>query len=135
VTKVTLSSKARPNTLAVIFLFPVKEHPRMPKSVPISVRLDPEAFEAAQELARRSSRPLGSIVSELAREVIALYQSCGRDAAETLRRLEHVSPRQLEAALRYYQVHPAEIDSLIADNEQPVEVWERRYPHLAPLAG
>jgi uncharacterized protein (DUF433 family) len=137
----------------------------MARSAPVSVRLDPEAFAAAQELARRTARPLGAVVRELAAEAlrmrqhpgivfggppfdrrarvegtgldvweaIAVYRSYGEDAAQTLRHLEHLSPRQLDAALRYARAHPDEIDRLIAENEAPAEAWERRYPHLAPL--
>lgn len=49
----------------------------MPKSVPVSVRLDPETFRAAQEVARRTSRPLSSVVSELAAEALKMRRHAG----------------------------------------------------------
>ncbi len=46
----------------------------MAKSSPVSVRLSPEALRAARELARRTSRSLDSIVSELTEEAIRMRQ-------------------------------------------------------------
>ena len=40
----------------------------MPKSVPLTVRLLRQTYEFVKELSRRTSRPVGSIVSELAEE-------------------------------------------------------------------
>jgi uncharacterized protein (DUF433 family) len=139
----------------------------MPRSVPVSVRLNAETYRLARELARRTSRSLSAIVSELAEEafrmrrhpgiafagppgdrrarvegtgldvweVIAVYRACREDIDRTRRALEHVTPRQIEAALRYYRAYPEEIDALVAENERPREEWERLYPHLAPLSG
>ncbi len=135
----------------------------MAKSVPVSVRLDHETFKAARELARRTSRPLSRVVSELAEEalrmrrypgivfagppgdrrariegtglevweVIAMHRSCGENPEQTLKRLEHISARQLEVSLRYAGAHRSEIDALISENERSQEEWERLYPHLA----
>src|SRR5688572_7242245 len=49
----------------------------MAKSSPVSVRLAPETFRAARELARRTSRSLGSVVSELAEEALRIRQHPG----------------------------------------------------------
>ncbi len=137
----------------------------MPKSTPVSVRLKPETFQAAKELARRTSRPLGSIVSELAEEalrmrghpgivfsgpagerearvegtglevweVISVYRDCKEDVKRTLKILTHLSARQVEGALRYYRSYPEEIDRLIAENERPMEEWQRLYPHIGTI--
>lgn len=42
----------------------------MPKSIPVSVRLSSETFRVAKDLARRTSRPLSAVVSELAEEAL-----------------------------------------------------------------
>lgn len=137
----------------------------MPRSVPVSVRLRKETFELVKELSRRTSRSMGSVVSELAEEairirnhpgitfagpagdrrarvegsgldvweVIAVYRACEEDVERTLRVLTHLTPRQIQAAVRYYQAYPEEIDTLIAENERPREEWERLYPHLQPV--
>ncbi len=134
----------------------------MAKSTPISVRLNQETLKAAIELARRTSRPLGSIVSELVEEalrmrrhpgivfsgppgdrearvegtglevwqVISVYRDCKEDVDQTLKILSHLSARQVEAALSYYQSYPEEINRLIAENERPAEEWQRLYPHV-----
>lgn len=64
-------------------------------------------------------------------EVIAAYRGCGEQADRTLQLLEHLSPRQMEAALRYQRAYPQEIDALIRDNQRPVEEWQRAYPHIS----
>lgn len=138
----------------------------MPKSVPLSVRLKKETYEFVKELSRRTARPMGSIVSELAEEaarmrshpgisfagppgdrrariegtgldvweVIAVYRACGEDVDSTRSVLSHLTPRQVEAAVRYYRSYPEEIEALIAENERPREEWERLYPYLRPLS-
>jgi uncharacterized protein (DUF433 family) len=67
-------------------------------------------------------------------EIVALWRSVGEDVERTLASIEHLSARQLEAALRYYRAHPEEIDRLIEENERAKEDWERLYPHLLPPA-
>ncbi len=134
------------------------------KSAPISVRLSAEAYEAVEEWAGRSGRALGTMVGELVEEavrmrrfpgivfagppsdrrarvaggpdvweIVAVWRASG-DEARTLELLEHVSPAQLAAALRYYRAHPEEIDRRIAENERSRETWERLYPHLVAPA-
>lgn len=49
--------------------------------------------------------------------------------------LEHLSLRQVEAALRYYRAYPEGIAALMAENERSPDEWERLYPHLTPLRG
>ncbi len=49
----------------------------MAKSVPLSIRLSREGYEAARELARRLSRPLGSLVAELAEEALRMRRFPG----------------------------------------------------------
>jgi uncharacterized protein (DUF433 family) len=138
----------------------------MPKSIPVSVRLSQESYKVARELARRSSRSLGAIVSELTDEAlrirrhpgivfagplgdrrpriegsgldvweaIAIHRACDENIERTRTVLEHVSARQLEAALRYARDYSAEVDALIVENERSREDWERLYPHLAPAS-
>ncbi len=134
------------------------------KTESVTVRLSPDALQAAREFARRTSRSLGSVVSELAEEamqmrqypgivfagspgtrrarlegaldvweVAAVYRISGEDATRTLQALSHLLRGQLEAALRYYQGHREEIDHLIAENERPIDEWQRLYPHLIPV--
>ncbi len=50
---------------------------RATKSTPLSIRLSRESYEAAREIARQTSRPLGSIVSELAEEAIRMRRFPG----------------------------------------------------------
>lgn len=49
----------------------------MPKSVPVSVRLSQETYRLARELARRTSRPLSAIVSELTEEALRIRRHPG----------------------------------------------------------
>ncbi len=49
----------------------------MRKSVPLSIRLSRESYEQARELARRLSRPLGSVVAELAEEALRMRRFPG----------------------------------------------------------
>ena len=49
----------------------------MPKSTPISVRLDADTYRGARELARRTSRSLSSVVSELVEEAMRIRQHPG----------------------------------------------------------
>lgn len=63
-------------------------------------------------------------------EVISVFRDCGEDAHRTLRILTHLTPRQLEAAVRYANAFPEEIESLIAENRRPIEEWQRLYPHV-----
>jgi uncharacterized protein (DUF433 family) len=137
----------------------------MPKSTPVSVRLQVDTLRAAQELARRTSRSLGAVVSELAEEglrmqqhpgivfagpmgrrrarvegsgldvweVVMVYRDCSEDAQKTLTILTHLTPRQVEAAIRYSRSYQNEIDALIQDNQRPIEEWVRLYPHIRAI--
>ncbi len=124
--------------------------------------LEQETFDAAKELARGSSRPLGAVVSELASEalrmrrfpgivfagppgrrrarvegsgldvweVMTVYRDVGRDVEKTREVLQHLTVRQVDAALRYARAYPEEIEARIAENERPIEEWLRLYPHI-----
>ncbi len=63
-------------------------------------------------------------------QVISVYRDCKEDVDQTLKILSHLSARQVEAALSYYQSYPEEINRLIAENERPAEEWQRLYPHV-----
>lgn len=64
-------------------------------------------------------------------EVVAVWRSCGESVERTLGVLQHLTPRQVEAALRYYRAYPGEIEALIRENERPQEEWARLYPAVA----
>lgn len=49
----------------------------MRRSVPVSVRLSQETYRLARELARRTSRPLSAVVSELAEEALRIRRHPG----------------------------------------------------------
>lgn len=49
----------------------------MSRSVPVSVRLSQETYRLARELARRTSRPLSAIVSELTEEALRIRRHPG----------------------------------------------------------
>ncbi len=49
----------------------------MPKSTPVSIRLDADTYRGAKELARRTSRSLSSVVSELVEEAMRIRQHPG----------------------------------------------------------
>jgi len=51
--------------------------PTMRRSVPVSVRLSQETYRLARELARRTSRPLSAVVSELAEEALRIRRHPG----------------------------------------------------------
>jgi uncharacterized protein (DUF433 family) len=63
-------------------------------------------------------------------EVIAVHRTCGEDLERTRNVLQHLSDRQIEAALGYARGYPEEINGAIAENERSREEWERLYPHL-----
>lgn len=67
-------------------------------------------------------------------EVAALFKLCGEDLPRTQQALSHLTPGQVEAALRYYRAHPDEINRLIEENERPVGEWQRQYPHIVSVA-
>lgn len=133
------------------------------KTQGVTVRLSRAAMESFKDLARRTSRSLGSMIGEMAEEalrtrqhpgivfagpvgdrrarleggpdvweVVAVHRGGGEDKARTLRVLSHLMPGQLDVALQYRRAHSEEIDRLIAENERPIEEWQRLYPHLAP---
>lgn len=66
-------------------------------------------------------------------EVITVHRTCQEDIESTQRVLEHLSLRQIEAALRYYRAYPGEIDAPITENERSQEEWERLHPHVVFL--
>ncbi|MGH2397106.1 MAG: hypothetical protein ACRDFW_08980 [bacterium] len=135
------------------------------KAESVTVRLGPVALQAFKDLARRTSRSLGSVVSEAAEEAVrmrqhpgivfagppgnrrarlesgpdvwevaAFFKMAGEDMTRTQEMLNHLTPGQVEAALRYYRTQRNEIDGLIAENERPIEEWQRLYPHLIPVS-
>ena len=65
-------------------------------------------------------------------EVIACYQSVGKDFTRLKETFHWISEFQLRTALSYYQAYPEEIDRLISQNDS----WNqdsvyRRFPFLA----
>jgi len=60
-------------------------------------------------------------------EVVGLYQGKGRERLFA----EHpISEEQLELALSYYEEYPEEVDSILDENERPLEYWQKKYPNL-----
>jgi hypothetical protein len=49
----------------------------VPKSTPVSVRLEADTYRGARELARRTSRSLSSVVSELVEEALRMRKHPG----------------------------------------------------------
>lgn len=60
-------------------------------------------------------------------ELVEMHRLEGR---ETLLSAHPVSERQLEAALRYHEEFPEEIEGIIEENSQPLEYWREKYPDL-----
>jgi uncharacterized protein (DUF433 family) len=67
-------------------------------------------------------------------EVIDLYQGLDGNAKKLRRRYPHLSSAQLEAALRYYERHPDEVDALIADNRSLHAAGRALRPRVPPRA-
>jgi uncharacterized protein (DUF433 family) len=66
-------------------------------------------------------------------EIIARYHSLNRDQKRLQQAFHWLAPGQIKAALGYYAAYPAEINALIARNEQwTEETLEKRYPALSP---
>ena len=66
-------------------------------------------------------------------EVIAQYKSSNRDQKLLQQAFHWLTPGQIKAALGYYAAYPAEIDALIARNEQWTEKTPKeRHPALSP---
>ena len=49
----------------------------MPKSHPVSVRIDPDALEHAREIARRTDRSVGQVISTLVEEGVKMRRCPG----------------------------------------------------------
>jgi len=68
-------------------------------------------------------------------EIIAVYQSVGKNLNRLKRAYHWLATPQLQAALGYYKAYPEEIDRLIAANEgQTPERVRERHPFL-PSSG
>ncbi len=68
-------------------------------------------------------------------EVAAQYKGSNRDQKLLQQAFHWLAFRQIRAALGYYAAYPAEIDALIARNEQwTEETLKRRHPALSPEA-
>lgn len=64
-------------------------------------------------------------------EIIAAYQSVGKNLNRLKRAYHWLTSQQLQAALGYYKAYPEEIDRLIAANEgQTPERVHERHPFL-----
>jgi uncharacterized protein (DUF433 family) len=69
-------------------------------------------------------------------EIIAAYQSVGKNLNRLKRAYHWLSASQLQAALGYYKAYPEEIDRLIAANEnQTPERVHERHPVLTSSRG
>lgn len=65
-------------------------------------------------------------------EIIATYQSAGRDYSRLKRSYSWFSEEQLRAAIGYYRTYKQEIDSLIAENEGwTKDEIRKKYPFLS----
>jgi len=66
-------------------------------------------------------------------EVIRIYRAFGGNVEAILHAYPHSIPDRLQAALRYAELHPEEIESRIRENEElsNPEILRRRYPQLA----
>ena len=68
-------------------------------------------------------------------EVVAQYNSSDRDRTRLREAFHWLTAGQIRAALGYYAAYPAEIDALIARNEQwTEESLEKRHPALSSKA-
>lgn len=66
-------------------------------------------------------------------EVVAQYKGSDRDPERLQQAFHWLTSGQIKAALGYYAAYPAEIDALIARNEQwTEETLEKRHPALSP---
>ncbi len=65
-------------------------------------------------------------------EVIAQYDSMGRDDRQLSEAFHWLTPGQIKGALGYYELYPDEINELIARNETwTEESLKKRYPALS----
>ena len=66
-------------------------------------------------------------------EIIVQYHGLNRDRKRLQQAFHWLTPGQIKAALGYYATYPAEINGLIARNEQwTEETLEKSYPALSP---
>ena len=66
-------------------------------------------------------------------EIIAQYNNLNRDQKRLQQAFHWLTPGQIKGVLGYYAAYPAEINALIARNEQwTEETLEKRYPALSP---
>ncbi len=65
-------------------------------------------------------------------EIVAQHNTLNRDETRLRKAFHWLTPGQIKAALGYYAAYPAEIDALIARNEQwTEETLEKRHPALS----
>jgi hypothetical protein len=132
------------------------------KSKPFTPRLTPETDAWVEYEARRTNRSKGAIVEALAEEaarqrrfpgiafhgpdydrrawlrgtglevweVIEAYHDVG--SLEALQAISDLPERPLRLALTYYEHYPAEIDAVIATNQQSDEELHRLFPTIVP---
>jgi uncharacterized protein (DUF433 family) len=69
-------------------------------------------------------------------EIIATWREAGSSFAELTQNYPWLSEVQLRAALAYYELYPAEIDTWLKREEEwaPERVW-REFPFLRPRNG
>lgn len=63
-------------------------------------------------------------------DVWELVEMCRIEGREVLLSAHPVSESQLEAALRYREEFPEEIEHAMKENSQPLEYWQEKYPNL-----
>lgn len=63
-------------------------------------------------------------------EIVEMHRSMGRDLL--LESMANVPERTLDAALRYREAHPEEVEAAIAENALGPEHWHRLHPETVP---
>jgi len=131
------------------------------KSAPFSMRLSKRMEALVESEAKRTGRSKGAIIEALAEEALRmrLFPGIAFKGADWERRAwvmgtaldvwqivdaHHdigsvasmaeggsASERQIELALRYYEMFPDDIDAAIAENRRPIEQLEREFPFIA----
>ena len=131
----------------------------MPKSKPFTIRLSEEVGDWLERENRRTRLPKSALLEGLAEEsirnrrfpgigfrgaensrrawiigtgldvweLVELYEGKGR---ERLLSEHHVSERQLDLALSYYEAYPREIDEVLEENARTPEEWHAISPSV-----
>lgn len=64
--------------------------------------------------------------------IVACYKDAGCDRSRLSEYLETLTPEEIDAGLRYYELYPNEIDEILAANQRLADYVEKHGPTFRP---